>query len=84
MERRTISSNEQSPHQKLMTLIQFVVGLILTLLCIVLLLSWGYEVGLYIGTYPLIFAFLAAAIGTPLVVLLYRKILFPYFARLRK
>jgi|GEM_PF-2549180 hypothetical protein len=84
MERRTIASNEQSPHQKLMTLIQFFVGLILTLLCIVLLLSWGYEVGLYIGTYPLIFAFLAAAVGTPLVILLYKKVLFPYFTKLRK
>ena len=44
----------------------------------------GIAFGLFIGTYPLIYAFLAAAIGTPLVVLLYRKILFPYFARLRK
>jgi len=78
MKRRTISSNEQSPQQKLMVMIRFVVGLILTLLCIVLLLSWGYEVGRWIG------GIIFVAIGTPLVILLYQKILFPYFARLRK
>ena len=78
MQRRSIPSNKQTSQQKLLRPVLFAVGLVLTILYAILLLSWGYEIEGWAGR--IIFV----AVGIPLGILLFRKILFPFFARIKK
>ena len=78
MKRRSIPPNEQTSQQKLLKLVQLVVGLILTILYALLLLSWGYEIEGWVG------GILFVAVGIPIGILLFRKILVPFFVRIKK
>lgn len=87
MQRRSIPSTEQTTQQKLLRLAQIVVGAVLTILYALLLLSWGVEFGdqffnFFAGEW--IGAIIFALVGIPLGILLFRKILFPFFVRIKK
>ena len=60
MQRRSIPSTKQTAQQKLLRLAQVVVGVVLTILSTILLLSWGYEIGEWIG------AIIFVLVGIPL------------------
>ena len=78
MQRRSIPSTKQPAQQKLLRLAQVVVGVVLTILSTILLLSWGYEIGEWIG------AIIFVLVGIPLGILLFRKILLPFFTKIRE
>ena len=78
MQRRSIPSTKQTAQQKLLRLDQVVVGVVLTILSTILLLSWGYEIGEWIG------AIIFVLVGIPLGILLFRKILLPFFTKIRE
>tara|TARA_B100001750_G_C14980061_1_gene337283 strand:- start:42 stop:278 length:237 start_codon:yes stop_codon:yes gene_type:complete len=78
MQRRSIPSTKQTAQQKLLRLAQVVVGVVLTILSTILLLSWGYEIGEWIG------AIIFVLVGIPLGILLFRKILLPFFTKIRE
>ena len=78
MQRRSIPSTKQTAQQKLLRLAQVVVGVVLTILSTILLLSWGYEIGEWIG------AIIFVLVGIPLGILLFCKILLPFFTKIRE
>jgi len=78
MQRRSIPSTKQTAQQKLLRLAQVVGGVVLTILSTILLLSWGYEIGEWIG------AIIFVLVGIPLGILLFRKILLPFFTKIRE
>ena len=78
MQRRSIPSTKQTAQQKLLRLAQIAVGAVLAILSAILLLSWGYEIGEWIG------AIIFVLVGIPLGILLFRKILLPFFTKIRE
>ena len=52
--------------------------LVLIILSTILLLSWGYEIGEWIG------AIIFVLVGIPLGILLFRKILLPFLTKIRE
>ncbi|MCH2657140.1 MAG: hypothetical protein MKZ84_06250 [Dehalococcoidia bacterium] len=78
MQRRSIPSTKQTAQQKLLRLAQIAVGVVLIILSTILLLSWGYEIGEWIG------AIIFVLVGIPLGILLFRKILLPFFTKIRE
>ena len=78
MQRRSIPSTKQTAQQKLLRLAQIAVGVVLIILSTILLLSWGYEIGEGIG------AIIFVLVGIPLGILLFRKILLPFFTKIRE
>ena len=50
----------------------------LAILSAILLLSWGYEIGGWVG------GIIFVLVGIPLGTLLFRKILLPFFAKIRE
>ena len=66
MQRRSIPSTKQTAQQKLLRLAQIAVGVVLIILSTILLLSWGYEIGEWIG------AIIFVLVGIPLGILLFR------------
>ena len=78
MQRRSIPSTKQTAQQKLLRLAQIAVGVVLIILSTILLLSWGYEIGEWIG------AIIFVLVGIPLGILLFRKILLPFLTKIRE
>ena len=78
MQRRSIPSTKQTAQQKLLRLAQIAVGVVLIILSTILLLSWGYEIGEWIGAINFVL------VGIHLGILLFRKILLPFFTKIRE
>ena len=78
MQRRSIPSTKQTSQKKILRLAQIAVGVVLIIFSTILLLSWGYEIGEWIG------AIIFVLVGIPLGILLFRKILLHFFTKIRE